>query len=271
MLFKGIYDKVSFGAFLLDMYKRGIINIMKDKDNNVLLTKRRDNFNNLDSYHKKALQQIFNKKENTFVVRNDHVVRLNKASKFIEKDTYQRLKWLLLKLNAGYVLLSGLMLLLTELAIAYLKVDIWQTFGILVASSITIAFYCLILFAKINNKFVMIIAKLFAIVFIVIATLIMTAYIKAVSALLILAMIFIIFMYSRLFSKRDGLIKHNVSETKDFAEKLRNNANAIILGNQFANNQPNIWALDAVGAYPKTHETEEVYKLDLIAELIKML
>ena len=60
-------------------------------------------------------------------------------------------------------------------------------------------------------------------------------------------------------------------EAKNMAENLRNSAEAIILGKQFANSQPNILALDAFGAYSKTRDIEDVYKLDLIQEIIKML
>ncbi len=271
MLAKGIYDKISFGSFLLDMYKHGAINILRNKDDSISLTKRSDNFKELDAYHRKALQQIFGKKDKIFTVRYDNITTLNKASKLIEKDTCKRLKMLLLKLNMGYVVLSGIMVLLTEFAIASLKVDTWSTFGILVASTITIAFYCFILFAKIKNKFVMVLAKLFAFILIITAAIIMTVYIKPVSALLIVVMVIIIFMYSRLFTRRDGLIRHHVAEAKNMAENLRNSAEAIILGKQFANSQPNILALDAFGAYSKTRDIEDVYKLDLIQEIIKML
>ena len=196
---------------------------------------------------------------------------MNKASKLIEKDTHKRLKWLLLKLNAGYVIFSCIMLLAAELAIAMLKVDTWQIFGVLVASTITIAFYWWILFAKINNKVLSIVAKSFAAVLIIISALVMTAYIHVVPVLLIVAMIFVIFKYSRLFAKRDGLIRHNVVDAKNMAEHLKNDAEQIVLGQQFAINQPNIFALGAQSAYTKNKNIGDVYKMDIVEDILKLM
>ncbi len=270
MLAKGVYDKISFGAFLIEIFQRGIINIIKENDK-VCLVERDDNLSKLDYYYKKAIRQMFTQKQTTLEIGNDSSITLNKASKWIEKDTYKRLKWLLLKLNAGYVIFSCLMLLSAEFAISLLKVDTWQIFGVLVSSTITIAFYWWILFAKINNRIISIIAKSFAAVLIIISSLIMTAYVHVVSVLLIVAMIYTIFKYSHLFAKRDGLIRHNIADAKNMAEHLRNDAEQIVLGHQFAANQPNIFALGAQSAYTKNKSVEASYKMDIVEEVLKFM
>ncbi len=270
MLAKGIYDKVSFGAFLIEIFQKGAINIVNE-NGKISLVKRTDNLSKFDYYYKKAIKQIFGSKKTTFAVENSSAITLNKASKLIEKDTHKRLKWLLLKLNAGYVIFSCIMLLAAELAIAMLKVDTWQIFGVLVASTITIAFYWWILFAKINNKVLSIVAKSFAAVLIIISALVMTAYIHVVPVLLIVAMIFVIFKYSRLFAKRDGLIRHNVVDAKNMAEHLKNDAEQIVLGQQFAINQPNIFALGAQSAYTKNKNIGDVYKMDIVEDILKLM
>ena len=270
MLAKGVYDKISFGAFLLDMYRRGIININKD-DSGITISKQSKISHQLYIGARKALGQIFSKKDNSLLVTRNNIVRLRNASKFIEKDTNKRLKWLLMKLNAGYVFFSCLMILLVELAMAYMHTEMWSTFGVLVASTITIAVYCLIFKIKINNKYIRIAAKTIAILLISIAALFMSNYIHLLSVILIIAMIATIFTYTKLFAKREGLIRYNIMEAQQLAQKLKDEAEKNIFEYQFSPNQPNIFALDAGSAYPKLQQIEQIYKMDVVQEILVMM
>ena len=270
MLVKGIFDKVSFGAFLLDMYKRGIINITKD-DKGISLIKKTDNLKSLTSSESKALKQIFTNKDVVLSITPEVAIKLKKAYDFVEKDTNKRLKWLLLKLNAGYVLFSALMVILVELAISYLSIDMLKTFGVLFSTSITIALYWFIFNINLKNKWIRRALKLFAVILIALSILMMTVYVHFISALIIVAMIYTIFTYSKLFAKREGLIRHNIAEANNLMQKLKNNAEQIIIGYEFATQQPNIYALDADDKYNKSAQTENVYKLDIIPEIIKIL
>lgn len=270
MLAKGIYDKVSFGAFLLDMYRRGILDIQKNNAD-IVLIKKTDNLNSLNPLGKKAIRQIFTGKTSAFILNATNTLILKRASKLVEKDTFNSFKWLLLKLNSGYVLLSCLMMLMAELAMVYMKVDMWQAFGVLVSASVTIAFYWAIFNLKVQKKLLRLVIRSFALLLILLAVLVMSIHIHLISALLILAMIYTIFTYSKLFAKREGLIRHNISEAKNLAVHLRNDAEKIVLGHQFAANQPNIFALDAAGAYTKMPQIASVYKLDIMSELVNFL
>lgn len=270
MLAKGVFDKTSFGAFLLDMYKRGIIDIQKE-DKNIKLIKKTDSLSHLSSLNRKAVHQIFNGKSSELVLNAGNALKLKRAYKLIEKDTYKSLKWLLLKLNSGYVLFSCLMVLISELAMVYMNVDMWSSFGVLVAATITIAFYWAIFHLKAKNKILRIALRVFALILIGIAVLLMTIHIHFVSAILIVTMICTIFTYSKLFAKREGLIRHNINEAKNLGETLVNDAEKIILGHRFAQNQATIYALDAARFYPKSAQTATVYKLDIIPEVISFL
>ena len=84
-------------------------------------------------------------------------------------------------------------------------------------------------------------------------------------------MIYTIFTYSKLFAKRDGLIRHNIAEANNLMQKLKNNAEQIIIGYEFATQQPNIYALDADDKYTKSAQIESVYKLDIISNIIEIL
>lgn len=49
---KGLIDRKSFGAFLLDLYRKNIIDI-EENDGNILLVKKTDNVKSLSKYEKK--------------------------------------------------------------------------------------------------------------------------------------------------------------------------------------------------------------------------
>lgn len=270
MLAKGVYDKISFGAFLLDIYRRGIIDIVKN-DSEFKLIKQTDNLKSLTTLNRKAVAHLFPAKENILKIDENVTLKLRRASRFVEKDTFKSFKWLLLKLNSGYVFFSGLMILLAEIATVFMKVNMWQNLGVLAACTITIAFYWGIFGLKVSNKILSIAIKVFAVVSILLSLLIMTAHIHFVAALLIIAMIATVFTYSNLFAKREGLIRHNISEAKALAQNLKSNASNIILGQQFTTNQANIFALDAVNSYPKTSQIAIGYKLDLVKEIVNLM
>jgi hypothetical protein len=163
------------------------------------------------------------------------------------------------------------MVILVELAISYLSIDMLKTFGVLFSTSITIALYWFIFNINLKNKWIRSALKLFAIILIALSILMMTVYVHFISALIIVAMIYTIFTYSKLFAKRDGLIRHNIAEANNLMQKLKNNAEQIIIGYEFATQQPNIYALEADDKYNKSTQTESVYKLDIIPEIIKIL
>ncbi len=267
LLAKGVYDKVSFGAFLLDMKRRGIIDIINE-EKGISIIKRTNKLMKLSSLEKKAIKSLFDNKQNNLLISPRATVLLNKASQYVEKDTNKKFKRLLLRLNFSYIFLSALMVILTELAIAYLKVDMWQIFGILLASTVTMAFYWSFLTMKINNKILRFVLRLFAVMLIALAGLMMTNHVHFVTVLLVIAMIYTIFKYGRLFSKRDGLIRHNIAEAKKIAQQLKDNAQTIVLGNQFAAQQANIFALDATERYKEMTELAPIYKIDLVEKII---
>ncbi|MBR1648959.1 MAG: DUF2207 domain-containing protein [Alphaproteobacteria bacterium] len=270
MLFKGVFDKISFGAFLLDMYKKGFINIIKE-DDAFMLVKKTDSLKSLSLLQQKALKQIFDEKKNSVKVTHDTALKLNRAYKLIEKDTNKQLKWLLMKLNAGYVLFSVAMILASLAAISVLSVDFKQTFGIISASSITIALYYLLFYITIKNPYLRYTARTAGVVLIIAAVLIMSSQIHLAAAIIVVAMVGIIYKFSSLFAKRNGLIRHNITEAQKLAKDLQNNADKIILGYQFSANQPNIFALDADDKYPKTPDLEQVYKMDIVREILKFM
>lgn len=270
MLAKGTFDKVSFCSFLLDLFRRNIIDLKADHES-LLLIKKTDNLSRLNPLEKKAFRQLIGPKETAVAFNRANALKMKRACKLIEKDTVKRIKLLSLKLNSGYILFSAAMLFLSEAAIAWLNVNTAATMGFLLSATLTAAFYIWILRISFKRRWIGITAKIFAVVMIALSALMMSLHVHAVSTLFILAMIWSIFVYSSLFAKRNGLIKNNIKEAVLFGQKLAANAQAIILGREFKQQQANIYALDAGDRYPKTEEIADDYRLDLMPMVKNLL
>ena len=270
LLAQGKFDKVSFASFLLDLFRRGIIDLKSDHESFVII-KKTDNLSRLNKYEKKAYRQLIGAKEFSVTFSRGNALKLKRAAKLIEKDTFKRLKLLSLKLNAGYILFSCAMLLLSEGAVALLSVNPAGTFGMLLSATVTAAFYIWLLRKHFERRRLQYVIKFFAAVMIVLSAMVMSLYIHTVSILFILGMIWSIFIYTSLFAKRNGLIKNNIRDAVQFARYLRDNAKAIILGGEFRLQQANIYALDAADNYPKSEETARDYRLDLMPAVIRLL
>lgn len=270
MLARGCFDKVSFGSFLLDLFRRNIIDLKSDHES-LIIVKKNDNLSRLNADEKKAFRQLIGPKEFSVSFNRSNALKLKRAYKLIEKDTMKRIRLLSLKLNAGYILFSTAMLLLSEAAMAWLNVNTGATLGFLLSATLTAAFYIWILRSKFKRRWVNVTAKIFAVMMIILSALMMSLHIHAVSTLFILGMIWAIFTYSNLFAKRNGLIKNNIRDAVQFGQYLANSAQAIILGREFKIQQANIYALDAGECYPKSPQIADDYRLDLMPMLKPLL
>jgi hypothetical protein len=84
-------------------------------------------------------------------------------------------------------------------------------------------------------------------------------------------MIYTIFIYTKLFTKRNGLIKNNILEAQNYSLYLRGNADKIILGYEFKNQQPFIYALGETKFYIDREEIKESNKLGIAYKIEKLL
>ncbi len=270
MLAKGTFDKVSFCSFLLDLFRRNIIDLKADQES-LLLIKKTDNISHLTPLEKKAFRQLIGAKETAVVLNSATALKMKRAGKLIEKDTVKRIKLLSLKLNAGYIFFSTAMLLLSEAAISWLSVNGIATMSLLLSATLTAAFYIWILRIKFKRRWVGIAAKIFAVMMIVLSALMMSRYIHLISTLFIFGMIWSIFVYSSLFAQRNGLIKNNIKDAVRLGQKLAANAQTIVLGGEFKQQQANIYALDVADQYPKTEKIAAIYRLDLMSKIKNLL
>lgn len=269
-LAKGVFDKISFGSFLLDLYRKNIIDIQKS-DNDILLVKKTDAISFLNKNEKKAIHNLFINKEAILNVNANNALKIKRAYKLIEKDTSSKLKQFALKLNSGYLFFSIGMLFMAIIAIASLNINMAQTALILVSCCITIAFYIWILNKKFKSKILNIVSKVFAVFIILFTLFMMTIYINPISVVLIFGMIYAIFAYTAIFAKRNGLIRNNVKEAIEYKSYLLNNIESISLGRDFLSQQAYIFAFEASENFPKTNNIKDYYRLDVMAEMVQKL
>ncbi len=269
-LSKGIFDKISFGAFLLDLYRKNLIDIQKE-NGEIFLVKKTDTPSSLNKNEKKALDDLFPNKESVLNVNYQNNLKIKRAFKLIEKDISQKLKRFTLKLNLGYLCFSCSMLLMVILATAALSLNFAQTALVLISCCITIAFYIGIL----NHKFKSVIlnwcSKIFAIFIILFTMLMMSIYVHPLTTLFYLLMIYAIFAYTAIFAKRNGLIRNNIKEAQEYKSYLLRNVDNIVLGRDFLSQQAYIFAFEVSDKFPCNANIQDYYKLDIMAELTEKL
>lgn len=269
-LSKGIFDKVSFISYLLELFRKNIIDI-QESSGEILLIKKTDNLSSLDRREKKAMEHLFPGKESVIKVNAQNLLKLKRAFKLIEKNTAGKFKNLSLKLNLGYLFFSIGMMISAEAAIAMLSVNFLQIFTVELACSITLAFYVWILKLKFQRRFIGILSKIFAVFIIFFSLAILSIYIHPLAAIIILTMIYVIFSYTAIFAKRSGLLKNSIKEVQGYRDYLIDNAAALSLGRDFLAQQANIFAMDISRKFPPSAAINDYYRLDIAAKLTEIL
>ena len=264
-LLTGKFDKTSLAAFLVELYRKNIIDIQRS-ENNILLVKRTDNLNILERNEKKAVKALFPKNESVLSLGTTAQLKIKRAYKILETDIQKQLKRLALKLNSQYLIFSVAMLLFAEIAISSLHTNMWQACAVVVSSSLTVAFYLFVLKRKFKSFWLAGLCKIFAILFIMVSILVMSTYIHTGAAILLFSTLCTIFAYSTLFAKRHGLIKSHIKEVMQYRDYLIRNAETIKLGRDFLTQQPLILALDLQEHFQKDSAIAEYYKLDMLDE-----
>lgn len=269
-LVKGTYDKVSFGAFLLDLFKKNIIDI-QNSDGNILLIKKTDNLKVLNRNEQRAVKELFGKKDAVLQVK-DNILKLKRASRHIGQDIKGKFNLFALKLNAGYLLFSIGMLVLTEWFIALLSLDTLPIFISLLMSSLAFGFYLVFFSIRWKNKVINLLCKTLALLFLGLTFVIFCARVSFWAALLLCAAMIVILVFSKKYTRRSGLLQGNIQDARNYADYLVQNCENITLGKDFLTQQANILALEVDGHYSKnTANIKDYYKIDAIKEIISKM
>ncbi len=267
---KGVIDKKSFGAFLLDLYRKNIIDI-EENDDNILLVKKTDNLASLSQSEKKAVNALFSGQEAILNVNSFSMLKITRAFDIIKKAVSQKIKFLNFKLNIGYLIFSIGMLLITEAFIALLNYNFTYNFIFLLLTTVSLCFCLWLCKHRFDKKWKKTAARCSAGVLFALTAFIMLAIVNLTTILLLCAILWTIWEFSSLYAQRDGLLAAYVNEAQTLSSLLQNKVDAIGLGKDFLKNQPAILALDCESFYTVCEQNKNVYKLDIITKLLEKI
>lgn len=266
-IFTGKFDQRCFVSGLLDLYRKNVIDL-QNGEKYLLLIKKTDNLNSLSLSEKKVMTDLFPGRDTVLELSASNMLKMRRAFVSMKKGTELTRKLISLKFSLGYLLFSLGMLIFSEAAISYLAFNPAQMALILLSCSLTIAFYIWILKKQIKNKIMRWIIRGAALLFIVFSVLLISVYTRLISAVMIALMIYCVFEFEELFTKRNGLIKSIIREADDMKKQLRINAETIGKSQQFIEKQPYIFAYELENLYPLNEYNKSSYKL---TEAEKML
>lgn len=236
------FDLKSVCGFLLELYKKNIIDIQQAGDT-ILLIKRTDRLKSLSPYEQKALRQLFPAHETIFNVSRQNKLPFRRFAAVLEQGLKRQMLKFRLKLNLGYLFFSLSMLVLTEAFIAAFKINPYYVFAVLVGTS----FVCLGAIALWRcgcRRWLKIIARLFALDIICLCFIILSAVVHPLAAIFLIAALAVIVIALDVYSKRLGLIKHYIQDIGRLRDYLTKHHDNIVLGRDFLTYQAAIWALD---------------------------
>ena len=269
LLISGNFDSRAFGAFILDMFRKNIIDIQKN-DKHIMFVKRTDNMKSLTKKERLALQVIF-AKESVLTINSSNIVKLKQAMNLVRESTISAFNTFTLKLSALYLIFGCGMLLFTELFTAYTMLDSGKKFSIMLGITISLLFYLVLFNIKWKKIWTNILIKLFSVVMTLFNFVLFAGVASFWGALLVLASCIAIIFFNNLYRKRNGLVKSNIAEAIQLQKYLIENNESIALGRDFINHQANIFAAEAENNYSQNDSNKEVYRLDIIKAIISKI
>lgn len=262
------YDTTSFVAFLLELYRKNIIDIQQSEET-ILLIKRTDNLKTLGKFERKALNQLFTNNDAVLNLNSRNALKIKRAYSILSKDLYGKLRRFMFKANIGYLAFSWAMLLTTEFFIANLfnnTAEMWWTmFGITTLGGLTIFWFG---FSP-SRKWLNIINKILSIATMVLLFILMSAFISPWAVLFIAFSLLAIKSFTNTYSQRNGLLLSQIKEALDFQSHLMEQHDNILLGKGIMSQQANIVALDLINEFTVEENVGEFYKLNVAKEILK--
>ena len=262
------FDLKSVCGFLLELYKKNIIDIQQSGDT-ILLIKRTDNTKTLQKYEINALRYLFPAHETVFTVNNKNLLPFKRFANCLDKGLQKQMLKFRLKLNLGYLLFSLAMLIVTEAFMAFFKLNSLYSFTVMVCASLAcLAAVALWQFG--HRRFIKVLAKLFSLDIILTSFIIFAAVVHPLSGIIIIASITVIVVALGIYSKRLGLIKHYIKDFANYRDYLLKHHDNIVLSRDFINYQAAIWALDLENDFVPSGR-QEYYKLRIMSNILALL
>lgn len=269
-IFAGKYDRIAFTAQILDLYRKKAFDI-KEEDNHIFLVKKNPINIHLNKTEKKAIKRLFTKKNTTFEISATHGKILQDIYRLFEKYNFKQIKKINLMHNVVYIFFSCIMLFLTEIFIAGININFWQTLIILLLTSVLYAFYIWILRHKFKYWYVNIPVKILTLLALLAVLVFSSIYIDTIPSLIILSTIILIFAFTKIFNAHNNFMNEAIKSINTYKEYLVTNADTINLSRNFLQHQANIFALDMMKCFPPNTTNSAFYKLEIAEHLHQTL
>lgn len=243
-----VFDRVSFGAELLSLCAKNILEI-RAKDNAAVLIKKTDNLNKLTKTEQQIVRRLFPNQETSLPAAPESRLKLERAYKYLKNRTNGRFNLYKLQLNGLYLLFSLSMLICGIIGAAAIAVNPSHTFWI-IAVCTALMFTCLIIFShQFRRKYVNYALKALMIVELLGIAGWMAIYTSNFYAVLIALSAGLIISYYRLFSRRTGLLRNKIKETEDYKSYLQKNVELTQSSRDFNAKIPYIFAFGLDSKY----------------------
>ncbi len=266
-LFKDKFDITAACGFLLELYKKNIIDIQQ-ADDTILLIKRTDNLKSFTPFEQRAVSRLFPAHEMIFNVETKTRLAFTRFMKDLKSGLKREINKFNFKLCVGYIAISFAMLFLTEAFIAYFKISSGLTFTVLAIATLVSGVF-LLLWNIHLPAWLKVIWRFFIIDICLLALFFMIGVVNIIAAIVLLISEIIIVTAIRFFARRSGLLSYYIKDLKDYRDNLLKNIDNITLGKNFINYQASIWVLDLSDDIVPLKE-EEYYKIPIVKNIIRL-
>lgn len=242
------FDHIAFGAEILNLCAKNILEL-HNNNNCTVLIKKTDNLKKLTKAEQQIIRRLFPNEETSLPAAPESRLKLERAYKYLKKQTTGRFNLYKLQLNSLYLMFSLSMLVCGIIGAAAVAVNPVHTFWIITICTI-LMFICLIIFSHpFRRKYINYAVKtLMAAELLGIAGW-MAIYTSNVYAVLIALSAGLIISYYRLFSRRTGLLRNKIKETEDYKSYLQKNIELTKSSRDFNAKIPYIFAFGLESKY----------------------
>ncbi len=264
------FDKISFGSFLLELFKKGLIDFEKQNETFKLI-KKKDSLKGLDADEKKTLKALFPGRETSLDINRENSLKIKRAYQCAAVGTKKRFRLFSFRINAIYLIFGTGMLILGETAVSRLQLNPEQTLSTLLGGTVVLFALLLLFRLKPRWKFFNICCKTFCTAAILCCLTAMWPPVHFFSVLCILGAVIVILSYAKLFVRREGLLRQTIEEAKNYGAFLLNHREELQNSRHFLNRQAEILAAEVQEHFPQTAALEKVYRLDIVNEILQKL
>ncbi len=258
-------DLKNYGIFLLELFKKNIIDIEKNEQN-IFLIKRTDNFASLNKNEKKALSCLFNNHEATLNINDNNQEKLKSSTFFVIKNIKEQIFKFKLKLCYPYLGFGIAMLILSQIAIALLENNFNYYLSFLLIADILFASFIYLFRINFKEKWIRIFAKTFAIFGLGSTIFLLLAIINLSASIFILASVISIMIFIKQTFTTNVLLKFCAAKANELIKMYKEKRETFSIGNEFFRNQTLIFALNCEDLYDN-----EQSKIPLINKIIEKI